>query len=174
MSEISRRQWVKGMSFAILGSVAFHDLHANHIPSNREFNINVAEDEVLQIMIDAIIPPSKIPGAIKLGVPDFVKTMLKDCYEVKAQKSFQEVLGSIPTWYQQENSQDLSKAFSSEKEQFLFQMEKGKFGSDAQKTLSTLKGLTIQGFMSSEYIMVNHLNYQMAPGFYNGCVSIKK
>ncbi len=174
MSEISRRQWVKGMSFAILGSVAFHDLQANHINSDREFNLNVAEDNILQLMMDTIIPQSKIPGAIQLGVPEFVKTMLKDCYEVKAQKSFQDVLRLLPTWFQQENSQDISKAIPLEKEQFLFQMEKGKFGSDAQKTLSTLKGLTIQGFMSSEFILVNHLHYQMAPGYYKGCVPIKK
>ena len=65
-------------------------------------------------------------------------------------------------------------ASESEKEQFLFQLEKGKHGAEAQKTLATLKGLTIQGYMSTEYIMVNHLNYQMAPGFFNGCAPIKK
>jgi hypothetical protein len=47
-------------------------------------------------------------------------------------------------------------------------------GSDAQKAMKTLKGLTIQGYMSTEYVMVNHLNYVMAPGFFNGCEPLKK
>ena len=45
---------------------------------------------------------------------------------------------------------------------------------EAQKAMATLKGLTIQGYTSTEYVLVNHLNYQMAPGFWNPCVPVKK
>jgi hypothetical protein len=134
----------------------------------------LAEDQTLELIMGAIIPESSIPGAISLGVPNFVKTMMKDCYEVKAQQSFKNVMGDIPKLFLTENKKEISMASESEKEQFLFQLEKGKHGAEAQKTLATLKGLTIQGYMSTEYIMVNHLNYQMAPGFFNGCAPIKK
>ena len=100
--------------------------------------------------------------------------MMKDCYEAKAQQSFKNIMGDIPKLFLTENKKEISTASESEKEQFIFQVEKGKHGVEAQKTLATLKGLTIQGYMSTEYIMVNHLNYQMAPGFFNGCAPIKK
>ena len=171
MSQITRREWVKGMALATLGTVAFYDAKSLS-PSN--FNFSLAEDQNLELIIGAIIPESSIPGAISLGVPNFVKTMMKDCYEVKAQQSFKNVMGDIPKLFLTENKKEISMATESEKEQFLFQLEKGKHGVEAQKTLATLKGLTIQGYMSTEYIMVNHLNYQMAPGFFNGCAPIKK
>jgi hypothetical protein len=171
MSQITRREWVKGMALATLGTVAFYDAKSLS-PSN--FNFSLAEDQNLELIIGAIIPESSIPGAISLGVPNFVKTMMKDCYDVKAQQSFKNVMGDIPKLFLNENKKEISMATESEKEQFLFQLEKGKHGVEAQKTLATLKGLTIQGYMSTEYIMVNHLNYQMAPGFFNGCAPIKK
>jgi Gluconate 2-dehydrogenase subunit 3 len=141
-------------------------------PSN--LNFSIAEDQTLELIMGAIIPESSIPGAISLGVPVFVKTMLKDCYETKAQQSFKNVMGEIPKLFLNDNKKELSAATESEKEQFIFSLEKGKHGEEAQKTLASLKGLTIQGYMSTEYIMVNHLNYQMAPGFFNGCAPIKK
>ena len=171
MSQITRREWVKGMALATLGTVAFYNAKSLS-PSN--FNLSLAEDQTLELIMGAIIPESSIPGAISLGVPNFVKTMMKDCYEIKAQQSFKNVIGDIPNLFLTENKKEISSASESEKEQFLFQLEKGKHGSEAQKTLATLKGLTIQGYMSTEYIMVNHLNYQMAPGFFNGCAPIKK
>ena len=171
MSQISRREWVKGMALATLGTVAFYD--AKSI-SSTHFNFTLAEDQTLELIMGAIIPESSIPGAISLGVPVFVKTMLKDCYEAKAQQSFKNIMGDIPKLFLTENKKEISTASESEKEQFIFQVEKGKHGVEAQKTLATLKGLTIQGYMSTEYIMVNHLNYQMAPGFFNGCAPIKK
>ncbi len=171
MSQITRREWVKGMALATLGTVAFYDAKSLS-PSN--FNLSLAEDQTLELIMGAIIPESSIPGAISLGVPNFVKTMMKDCYEVKAQQIFKHFMGDIPKLFLTENKKEISMASESEKEQFLFQLEKGKHGVEAQKTLATLKGLTIQGYMSTEYIMVNHLNYQMAPGFFNGCAPIKK
>jgi hypothetical protein len=171
MSQITRREWVKGMALATLGTVAFYNAKSLS-PSN--FNLSLAEDQTLELIMGAIIPESSIPGAISLGVPNFVKTMMKDCYEIKAQQSFKNVMGDIPNLFLTENKKEISSASESEKEQFLFQLEKGKHGAEAQKTLATLKGLTIQGYMSTEYIMINHLNYQMAPGFFNGCAPIKK
>ena len=112
-----------------------------------------------------IIPESSIPGAVSLGVPAFVKTMLKDCYEPKTSENLVKALAALPS---------IEKVSESEKEHLFFQIEKGKMGSDAQKALATLKGLTIRGYMTTEYVMVNHQNYVMAPGFFNGCEPIKK
>jgi hypothetical protein len=112
-----------------------------------------------------IIPESSIPGAVSLGVPAFVKTMLRDCYEPSTSATLTKALAALPA---------IEKVSESEKEQLFFQIEKGKMGSDAQKAMATLKGLTIRGYMTTEYVMVNHLNYVMAPGFFNGCEPIKK
>jgi len=76
MSNISRRQWVKGMALASLGTLAFHsNAHANPIA------LALSEEQTLHLLMGTMIPESSIPGAISLGVPAFVRTMLQDCYE---------------------------------------------------------------------------------------------
>jgi hypothetical protein len=162
MNTISRRNWVKGMALATLGSVVFTDLKAADAPI---IQWSADHDSLLNNWMGVIIPESSIPGAVSLGVPAFVKTMLKDCYEPKTSENLVKALAALPT---------IDKVSESEKEQLFFQIEKGKMGADAQKAIATLKGLTIRGYMTTEYVMVNHLNYVMAPGFFNGCEPLKK
>ncbi len=162
MNTISRRNWVKGMALATLGSVVFTDLKAADAPI---IQWSADQDSLLNNWMGVIIPESSIPGAVSLGVPAFVKTMLKDCYEPKTSENLVKALAALPT---------IDKVSESEKEQVFFQIEQGKMGVDAQKAIATLKGLTIRGYMTTEYVMVNHLNYVMAPGFFNGCEPLKK
>mgnify|MGYP006169596833 FL=1 len=162
MNTISRRNWVKGMALATLGSVVFTDLKAADAPI---IQWSADQDSLLNNWMGVIIPESSIPGAVSLGVPAFVKTMLKDCYEPKTSENLVKALAALPS---------IEKVSESEKEQVFFQIEKGKMGADAQKAIATLKGLTIRGYMTTEYVMVNHLNYVMAPGFFNGCEPLKK
>ncbi len=162
MKSISRRNWVKGMALATLGSVVFTDLKAANAPS---IQWSADQDQLLQAWMGVIIPESSIPGAVSLGVPAYVKVMLRDCYEPATATTLMKVLGALPS---------IEKVSESEKEQLFFQIEQGKQGSDAQKAMKTLKGLTIQGYTTTEYVMVNHFNYVMAPGFFNGCEPIKK
>ena len=162
MNTISRRNWVKGMALATLGSVVFTDLKAADASI---IQWSADQDSLLNNWMGVIIPESSIPGAVSLGVPAFVKTMLKDCYEPKTSENLVKALAALPT---------IDKVSESEKEQLFFQIEKGKMGVDAQKAIATLKGLTIRGYMTTEYVMVNHLNYVMAPGFFNGCEPLKK
>jgi hypothetical protein len=162
MKTISRREWVKGMALATLGSVVFTDLKAANAPT---IHWSADQDALLNNWMGVIIPESSIPGAVSLGVPAFVKTMLRDCYEPKTSENLAKALTSLPV---------IDKVSESEKEQLFFQIEQGKMGADAQKAMATLKGLTIRGYMTTEYVMVNHLNYVMAPGFFNGCEPVKK
>ncbi|MEN9958458.1 MAG: hypothetical protein RLZZ474_702 [Bacteroidota bacterium] len=168
MKMSSRRAWLKGMTLAALGTVAYYDLSAKS--KSISLSLSLAEEDILHRMMGGIIPESSIPGAVSLGVPTFVKTMLKDCYEPKAQDAFRSVLAQIPAFYKG----DFNQASGPALEAFLFELEQGKHGANAQKALATLKGLTIQGYVTSEYVMVNHLNYQMAPGFWNPCVPVNK
>lgn len=177
MNDFSRRKWLKGMALATLGSVTFYDLQAANVSvefSKASFDLSNEEDSMLTICMDTILPESNIPGAISLGVPVFVKTMVKDCYENKAQVAIKQFLGSFGKDFQGIYSKSILQASVAEKEQFLFQVAKGKLGETAQKSLETIKGLTIQGFLTSEKIMTEQLNYVMAPGFFNGCATIKK
>ncbi|MCZ2472326.1 gluconate 2-dehydrogenase subunit 3 family protein [Aquirufa ecclesiirivi] len=178
MTTISRREWVKGMALATLGSVAFYDLTAQTKPvlpaTWKPLVWTKEQDQLLNDWVGIIIPESTIPGAVSLGVPSFVKTMLDDCYQPAAQEAFRKVLDGFRTSLESYVKKTWAQASQAEKEQFLFAMAHGNLGADAQKAMSTLKGLTIQGYTSSEEIMVKYYHYVMAPGFFNGCAPVKK
>ena len=40
--------------------------------------------------------------------------------------------------------------------------------------IQLVKGLTIKGYLSSEYVMTNLRIYEYAPARYHGCVPVKK
>ncbi|MHA8103437.1 gluconate 2-dehydrogenase subunit 3 family protein [Aquirufa nivalisilvae] len=178
MTTISRREWVKGMALATLGTVAFYDLSAQKIPvkqtSEKSKPWTTKQDQQLNEWVGVIIPESTIPGAVSLGVPVFIKTMLDDCYEISAQDTFRKVVDGFTDSFESYAKKPWTQASQAEKEQFLFAMAQGNLGADAQKAMSTLKGLTIQGYTSSEEIMVKYYHYVMAPGFFNGCAPVKK
>ena len=113
MNTISRRNWVKGMALATLGSVVFTDLKAADAPI---IQWSADQDSLLNNWMGVIIPESSIPGAVSLGVPAFVKTMLKDCYEPKTSENLVKALAALPS---------IEKVSESEKEQVFFQIEKG-------------------------------------------------
>ena len=115
MNTISRRNWVKGMALATLGSVVFTDLKAADAPI---IQWSADQDSLLNNWMGVIIPESSIPGAVSLGVPAFVKTMLKDCYEPKTSENLVKALAALPA---------IDKVSESEKEQVFFQIEKGHF-----------------------------------------------
>jgi hypothetical protein len=45
-------------------------------------------------------------------------------------------------------------------------------GAELAGVFALLKGLSIRGYLSSEWVMRNHYNYQQMPGHYSGCVSL--
>jgi len=44
----------------------------------------------------------------------------------------------------------------------------------AKQFADFIKNLTIRGYTNSEYFMVNMLKFNMAPGYYHGCVPISQ
>jgi hypothetical protein len=93
MNTISRRNWVKGMALATLGSVVFTDLKAADAST---VQWSADQDALLNHWMGVIIPESSIPGAVSLGVPAFVKTMLRDCYEPSTAVTLTKALAALP------------------------------------------------------------------------------
>jgi hypothetical protein len=45
-------------------------------------------------------------------------------------------------------------------------------GAELAGVFALLKGLCIRGYLTSEWVMRNHYNYQQMPGHYSGCVPL--
>ena len=131
------------------------------------------QSKILAGMVEAIIPKTDTPGAGELGVGAFVQKMVKDCYDAKAQESLAKGVSNLDEQSIQRFGKSYADAGKEQQLQLLQDIDKG---SDASQKafLGMVKNLTIQGYMSSEYVMTNITHYEMIPARYFGCVPVKK
>ncbi len=135
--------------------------------------LNPAEDNLLAEVVETIIPTTDTPGSKELGVHRFVEKMVADCYDSKAQESFKIGSAALDTMSQQ----IFKKPFVvGTPKQRIYILEGTELSDDpAKKTFfGMVKSLTIQGYMSSEYVMTNLTHYEMIPGRFHGCVPVKQ
>lgn len=125
--------------------------------------------DLLADMAETIIPATDTPGAKALNVHQFIQKMVTDCYEPKAQDSLKNGLDSLDGLAQKSFSKPFSEGDVAQRTALLTQLSQD----TAQKEFYGLvKGLTIRGYMSSEYVMTNLTHYQFIPGHYHGCVPV--
>lgn len=148
------------------------------------------QDALLVAMVDTIIPATDIPGAKDLDVHLFVQKMITDCYETEVQESLKKGLDAVEVMAQQSYTTPFSQCNTTQREALLTQLEippttedtsvsqeteisiENKVSSEQYEFFALVKDLTIRGFMTSEYVMTNHTDYNMMPGHFYGCVSV--
>lgn len=133
--------------------------------------LKVEQANLLTEIVSTIIPEGKIQGAKSLGIPVFIEKMIKDCYEKNAQDDFKKGLKNVEMISKDAYNQSFINLSVPQKEELLKKME---VSTDAKQKefYGLIKNLTIQGYTTSEYVMVNYLKYEMAPGHYYGCVNV--
>lgn len=132
---------------------------------------NAPHEDLLIDIVSTIIPEGDKPGAKSLGVPNFIQKMVVDCFEKKAQEDFKIGLDTIEKNAQQAYNQSFIKLTAAQKEEIL----RGLSNSEdilQKEFFKAIKNLTIQGYTTSEYVMVNYYKYEMAPGHFYGCVPV--
>lgn len=127
---------------------------------------------LLNAVIGAIIPESpELPGAVSLGVPGFVELMLADCYTKEVSDNVKTGLRFADSVARRTHGKSFVDISQKEQQAILLQFEKG--NDNAVKDFYRLvKSLTIQGYNNSEFVQTKFLEYEMAPGFYHGCVPV--
>lgn len=132
-----------------------------------------SEKAVLELIVDTIIPESATKGAVSLGVPAFLETMLKDCYEASVTDNVKSGLATTDTTAQKLYAKSFANCATQQKQQILLGFEKSE-DAGLKDFYSLIKNLTILGYTTSEYVQTEFLHYNMAPGHYYGCVPVKK
>ena len=135
-----------------------------------------SQEELLAGLVETIIPATNAsgvdsPGAKALNVHQFVQKMVTDCYPVAAQDTLRKGLDSLDGLAKTAYGKSFAEGDTTQRTALLTQLSQST--DEAQKGFySMVKGLTIRGYMSSEYVMTNLTNYQFIPGHYYGCVPI--
>ncbi|HOY07298.1 MAG TPA: gluconate 2-dehydrogenase subunit 3 family protein [Saprospiraceae bacterium] len=172
---MKRRQAIKQLAITTGGLLALPDWARAWTAGNLPALENPLPDRgILNAVIGAYIPESAdLPGAVSLGVPDFVERMLADCYSKETTDNVKTALRFADSVAQRKYKQAFVALPQQQQQEILVQFEKGDDNAvrDAYKLL---KQLTVQGFTNSEYVQTKFLEYEMAPGFYHGCVPVNQ
>lgn len=132
------------------------------------------EKDLLKSVIGTYIPESAdIPGAVSLGVPGFVERMLADCYTKEVSENVKTGLHFADTMARRLHKQDFAALPPHQQEEILLQFENGNDPA-IRDCFRLLKQLTIQGYTNAEYVQTKFLEYEMAPGFFHGCVPVNR
>ena len=129
--------------------------------------------EVLELLVDLIIPESDSPSASQVGVHNIIDHMIATVYSVEDKKSFFgnfQKLGihlSTMDFYNQ-NSKDQTEIL----EQVLQYEDEGL--GDVKKGLLDIRQQCIAYYLSTEEISKSFLNYLPVPQQWENCISVEE
>lgn len=171
---MQRRNAIKNLSLAFGSMVALPTWASNWTPESigKISNLPYNDEELLGEIVETIIPENTTPGAKSLKVHQFAMRMINDCYGEAAQKNLKDGLKKTEELAQQTYQKSFTVCDTTQRKDLINKMLDSS-DSTSKQFANMIKRLTIQGYTNSEFYMVNVMKFNMAPGFYHGCVPVK-
>lgn len=139
------------------------------------------EEKLISAIADTIIPeglPPKVPipnakpiGALSTGTDKYLVRLFEHCYEKETQDMVKAQLASLNRKSKSQFGKAFDKANQEEREGLLLSLASSEV-EDEKKFFDLMKSQTITGFTTVKEVMADYRGYQVAPGFFNGCIDI--
>jgi hypothetical protein len=131
-----------------------------------------AQSATLSSIVGTFIPEGKTePGALGVEVDKYLERLIADCYDAEQQSKIKNGLKALRKAAISAYRNPFSECMQEQKESILLGFSSPSTP-DKEWFYDTLRGETIRGYTTSQYVMVNHYNYVMAPGYFNGCADV--
>jgi hypothetical protein len=132
------------------------------------------EEQLIASIADTFIPEGMPPilpsadakpiGALSTGTDQFLIKLFEKCYEKEDQDLIKSQLKTL------DNSGFLELT-QAEKEQVLMSLKNSQ-NEEEKKFYDLMRSNTVMGFTTVKEVMVEYRGYQIAPGYYKGCVDV--
>lgn len=124
-------------------------------------------------LCDSILPTEGLELNRGEKTVDFVLTVLNDNHSPEDIEKYKLGLTEFQTLLKEKYGSAFRKMDSEKKLEVLTMLKTDESNSEAlQKFYSITEGLTKEHFISSEYFMKNYLDFEFAPGRYDGAVEL--
>jgi hypothetical protein len=176
---MKRRQALRNISLSIGGIISMplwtSCWNKETLPS-QGLLMSQEQEILLSEFVETLIPTTDTPGAKEIGVHDFIKTMVYDCYEEADQKEFVSLLEKINLKAKDVANKSFIDSTPTIRAEILNDIDKESKSSPegAFKAYPYLKELSIQGYLSSEYVLTHIHIYELVPGRFDGSFPLKK
>jgi len=170
---MQRRSALKNVAAALGGLVSLPAWATGWTPESLGTVATLPPDQesLLAELVDTYIPATDTPGAKAMNVHQYAMRMIRDCYGPDAQQTLAQGLTLLDTTAQQTYARPFASADTTQRLAVLTTLSNST-DPVGKAFVDLTKRLTIQGYTSSEYYLVNVQKYVMAPGFYHGCVPL--
>ncbi|GAB3492383.1 lactose 3-dehydrogenase subunit gamma LacC [Spirosoma knui] len=172
---MQRRSALRSLALTVGGLVSLPAWASSWTPDSigQTSLVTLDEESLLGEIVETFIPETDTPGAKSLKVHQFALRMINDCYGEQAQTTLKQGLALTEATAQEAYTKAFADCDKAQRMDVLTRLNAS--ADPAGKAFVTLiKNLTIQGYTNSEYYLVNVQKFNMAPGFYHGCVPVQK
>lgn len=156
--------------------------------------LNKEEMIAVSRIADVILPASQTPGALDVGVPQFIDLLLKDIFTVEQSDKFRKGLHLFMQRFEKENGKPFHKSkeklqrkfveqlysVSPERTKSIYSLVAGDAASAVNEDdyyfwsfLVTQRELTIKSYFTSEQVGEKVLSYDPIPGRYDPCIPVE-
>ncbi len=107
---MKRRNALKSLALTLGGTLTLPAWATGWTPGGlpaRELPLTAGQQMLLAEVVEAIIPATDTPGAKELGVAQFIRVMIADCYDRSARETFRQGLEQ----FNEQTRQQTGKAF---------------------------------------------------------------
>jgi hypothetical protein len=127
-------------------------------------DISATQERLLAAIAATIIPKTDTPGADETGAHLFVLKMVDDCYEKADQDNFVMGLNELEKAAKKRFGNSFLKCRAAERQELLQGVEaEAGYAPEVYAFYKIMKERTIQGYMSSRYVLDNIKHYTLIP-----------
>lgn len=176
---MKRRDAIKSLLIVTGGVIVIpsclHESSKSSIPL-KHLHIDADQEKQLAELAETIIPATSTPGAKDTYAHRFALKMVDDCKEKTDQETFMKGLKELDRLSKDRFHTSFLKSTPAQREQLVGELEKRDASAtdDLTAFYKMYKGLVIQGYMGSKYVMSDVLKFELVPGRYNGAAPVKQ
>jgi len=139
------------------------------------------EENLISSIVDTFIPeglPPKVPkpdaksiGGLSTGTDKFLFRLFEHCYESETQEMIKTQLVNLDKKSKGEFGKPFHRLPQDSREKLLISFENSEID-DEVDFFKLMKSQTIIGFTTVKEVMEDYRGYQVAPGYFKGCVDM--
>lgn len=171
---MDRRTTIKGLAAGTIGLMAFAYWAKDWSVLDEETTYSYYSDSelsTLTALTDTIIPKGNSIGALDVGTDKFLEKLFERCYERDIQENIKNQLTTLEISAKDQFGSLYADCSQKEREDLFLSLSKSE-NENEKDFFNLMKSQTIRGFKTSKTVMLDYLNYEIAPGRYNGCVNV--
>lgn len=129
------------------------------------------EGDIIENMVDRILPVTDTPGAIDAGVHSFIDRMMAEFYPAEESAILREALAKVDVDAKKDFGKNFTALSDEQQDELLKKYDRAAYAQGGRDHFfRKIKELTILGFCTSEVGATEFLEYDPLPGDYKGCI----